>query len=99
MSNMIHSAENSVQKNRAWWHFPHVWLVVLGPALVVVASFVTFYLAARSADPVLSTAPEIETSSHPGSDSGISMAPAMQARNHAATGVLPAIAAPQAAKP
>jgi len=77
-----------MQKSRSWWHFPHVWLVVAGPAIVVVASFVTFYLAARSADPVLSTAPEVQAPSE--QNPGISMAPAMQARNHAATGLLPA---------
>lgn len=79
-----------MQKNRSWWHFPHVWLVVAGPAVVVVASFVTFYLAARSADPVLSTASEAQASQASNAEPGISMAPAMQARNHAATGVLPA---------
>jgi hypothetical protein len=52
--------------------------------------FVTFYLAARSADPVLSTAPEATAPTTAASSEGISMAPAMQARNHAATGVLPA---------
>jgi len=62
--------------------------VIAGPAIVVVASFVTFYLAARSADPVLPTEPEASTSSAQSSD--ISTAPAMQARNHVATGVLPA---------
>jgi len=77
-----------MQKSRSWWHFPHVWLVVAGPAIVVVASFVTFYLAARSADPVLSSAPAVQAPSE--QNPGISMAPAMQARNHAATGLLPA---------
>jgi hypothetical protein len=78
-----------------WWKFGHVWLVVSGPLIVVVASFLTFYLAARGMDPVvdenyyqtgldinktLATQPE-------------SLAPAMQARNHAATGIVPAAAA------
>jgi hypothetical protein len=80
-------SEISVQSQRSWWHFPHVWLVLAGPALVVVASCVTFYLAWRSADPVLSTAPPVQASA---AQPGISQAPAMQARNHAATGVLPA---------
>ena len=79
-----------MQKSRSWWHYPHVWLVVAGPALVVVASFVTFYLAATSADPVLSTASQAPSSSEVASEPGITLAPAMQARNHAATGVLPA---------
>ncbi len=66
-----------------WWKFGHVWLVFGGPAVVVVASFVTLYLAIRTPDPL--TDEFRNQSSHavkPGS-----MAPAMQARNHAATGV------------
>ena len=84
---MSNRSEISMQNTRSWWHFPHVWLVVAGPAIVVVASCVTFYLAWRSADPVLSTAPEVQTSTAQPQDT--SQAPAMQARNHAATGVLP----------
>ncbi len=68
-----------------------MWLVVSGPLIVVVASFLTFYLAASGTDPIvdenyyqaglelnkkLATQPE-------------SLAPAMKARNHAATGVVP----------
>ena len=74
-----------------WWRFGYVWLVLSGPAIVVVAGFVTLYLAVSGADPVvdpnyyqkgieinrtLATTPE-------------SLAPAVQARNHAATGVKP----------
>ena len=84
------SKQSSELTGRRWWSYGHVWLVIAGPLLVVVASFVTFYLAARSADPVLPTGPEVETSSRLGQESGTSMAPAMQARNHAATGVMPA---------
>ncbi len=83
---------NSTTSNpapRAWWHFPHVWLVVAGPAIVVVASFVTFYLAAKGQDPVLSTEQASSNVSSVQADKGIALAPAMQARNHAATGVLP----------
>jgi uncharacterized protein len=87
---MSHSTESSMQTSRPWWRFPHVWLVVAGPAIVVVASFVTFYLAARSADPVLSTSADSQTNAAHGPNADISQAPAMQARNHAATGVLPA---------
>lgn len=56
-----------------WWKFGHVWLVVAGPAVVVVASFITLYLAITIPDPVVTDAK--------------SEAPAMLARNHAATGV------------
>ena len=38
-----------------WWRLPIVWLVIGGPALVVVASFITLALAIRNPDPVLAT--------------------------------------------
>lgn len=61
-------------------------MLISGPAMVVVAGFFTYYLAVRAPDPVLPTQPASGT----GQASGISEAPAVQARNHAATGVLPA---------
>ncbi len=59
----------------AWWRLPIVWMVVGGPAIVVVASFATLTLAIRNPDPVLKA---------PTTTSGAHM-PAVQARNHAAT--------------
>lgn len=68
------------EQGQPWWKFGHVWLVFAGPAVVVVASFITLYLAIKIPDPVVSSYGQAENS-----------APAMQARNHAATGVpLPA---------
>jgi len=58
----------------AWWRLPIVWMVIGGPAIVVVASFVTLALAIRHPDPVLDTRA-----------SGAAEQPAVQARNHAAT--------------
>lgn len=72
---------------RPWWSYGHVWLLIAGPAIVVVAGFFTFYLAARHPDPVLSTQPAVI--SPVGQGDGISQAPAVQARNHTATGNLP----------
>lgn len=75
-----------------WWRFGHVWLVIAGPAIVVVAGFVTLYLAITIPDPVVAEdyyrkGVEInKTLETPAS----SLAPAVQARNHAATGVAPA---------
>ena len=80
---------------RPWWRFPHVWMVISGPAIVVVASFVTFYLAAVGKDPVVDEdyyRKGIEINKTLG-DKPTNLAPAMQARNHAATGV-PAPKAP-----
>lgn len=70
---------------RRWWSFGHVWLVIAGPLVVVVASFVTFYLAAHGQDPVLSTQEQVTEAK----GAGNALAPAVQARNHAATGELP----------
>jgi hypothetical protein len=72
-----------------WWKFGHVWLIIAGPAIVIVAGFITLWLAVSRPDPVVAedyyrqgieinktlTAPEK------------SLAPAMKGRNHAATPV------------
>lgn len=72
-----------------WWKYAHVWMVFAGPAIVVVASFITLYLAIKTPDPVVSsygqtTQPE---SAEPQGLLPPNMAPAMQGRNHAATGI------------
>lgn len=75
-----------------WWKFGHVWLIVSGPLVVVIAGFVTLYLAVRSPDPVVSEdyyRKGIEINKTLESN-GAALAPAVQARNHAATGVPPA---------
>ncbi len=82
--------DKSQAQQRPWWSFGHVWLLIAGPAIVVVAGFFTYYLAVRLPDPVLST--HVPTKAE-GQAGDISQAPAVQARNHAATGELPAQAA------
>jgi hypothetical protein len=52
-----------------------VWLVLGGPAVVVVASIVTATIAVRGADVVIQQTP----------DKPFAERPAMQGRNHAAT--------------
>ena len=81
-----------------WWQFGHVWLVVSGPLTVVIASFFTFYLAAVGTDPLVDEnyyqhGMEINRTL---ADAPQSLAPAMQARNHAATGVVAPTPAPKA---
>lgn len=78
-----------------WWKFGLVWMVVGGPAVVVVAAFFTLYLAISRPDPVMDEnyyqkGIDINKTLRANSTSEsteASMAPAMQARNHAATGV------------
>jgi hypothetical protein len=90
----------SIESPAAWWKFGHVWLVVAGPAIVVVASLVTFYLAVTRPDQVVTEdyyRKGIEINQTLGNAAqSASMAPALQARNHAATGVIPA---PKPARP
>jgi hypothetical protein len=66
-----------------------VWLVVGGPAAVVLASFVTLYLAISHPDPVL---PALSVASADGDDTAqanpakaASLQPALVGRNHSAT--------------
>lgn len=56
---------------RPWWREPMMWLVLGGPAVVVVASLVTAGIAWHRQDPVI--------------QADTSKPPAVQARNHAAT--------------
>jgi uncharacterized protein len=52
-----------------WYRYGMVWLVIGGPAAVVIAGIATLVIAIMNPDPVLATA----------------QMPAVQARNHAAT--------------
>ena len=64
-----------------WWRVGMVWLVVGGPAVVVVASLGTAVVAYRGADEVLvNTASAREVPVRPTAET-----PALTARNHAAT--------------
>jgi hypothetical protein len=62
-----------------WWRVGMVWLVLGGPALVVVAGLVTAAIAVDGAEEVLTRPPaELKTQD-------AKLLPAMQGRNHAAT--------------
>ena len=70
---------NELPASLPWWRYPMVWMVIAGPAMVVVAGVATMVLALSAPDPVLDTrTPDI------------TQAPAVQARNHAAAGTMPA---------
>ena len=70
-----------------WWKFGHVWLVLAGPLVVIVAGFITLWLAMSRPDPVVAEdyyqrGIDInKTLEHPEK----SLAPTMKGRNHAAT--------------
>ena len=68
-----------------WWRFPLLWMVIAGPAVVVVAGFATLWLAMRTPDPVV--APDYYRQ---GVEINRALAdkkllPALAGRNHAAT--------------
>jgi len=70
-----------------WWKYGHVWLLISGPAIVVVAGFVTLWLAMRQPDPILA-----EDYYQRGlninatlKQQDASMTPAVKGRNHAVT--------------
>lgn len=81
-------------KSLPWWRFGHVWLIVAGPAAVIVAGIATAYLALARPDPVVSEdyyRQGLELNRTRGAEGpATALAPAVQARNHAATGVVPA---------
>lgn len=72
--------------SQPWWKYGHVWLVIAGPAVVVVAALVTAWIAMRNPDPVLA-----EDYYRRGAQTSKTLAkskaltPALQGRNHAAT--------------
>lgn len=80
----------------SWWRLPIMWLVVGGPLAVVVAGFVTLWLAVDGADPSLTNLPRASNVAR-GGVKARSEAPAQQARNHAATPVAPAVPPTRAA--
>lgn len=61
-----------------WWRHGMVWMVIGGPAIVVVAAIATAVIAIRGADPVIREGSVVVTQPD-------ASTPAMQARNHAAT--------------
>lgn len=71
---------------RPWWQHGHVWLLISGPALVVVAGLVTAVIAIRGADTVIgSESPQQTARITQQAANERALLPAAQARNHAAT--------------
>ena len=81
MSTARNPAAAAAAAPRPWWREGMVWLVIGGPAVVVVAGIATAVIAYRGADEVLQVPPEVRRV-NPTPDGNT---PAMQARNHAAT--------------
>ena len=78
------------QEDKIWWKNGYVWLILGGPFIVVIASFVTYYLAVSRPDAVIDNyyqkGVEINKTLNEERDA---MAPSTQARNNAQTGIKP----------
>ncbi|WP_395688651.1 nitrogen fixation protein FixH [Caenimonas koreensis] len=69
-----------------WWKFGHVWLVLSGPAIVVVAGFITLWIAVQSPDPVIGDGSSSQTAEiRRQLARERALMPALIGRNHAAT--------------
>lgn len=78
--------DKTTQVPEPWWKFGHVWLVIAGPCVVVVAGFITAFIAMSSPDPVLAEdyyRRGVEINKTLAKEKA--MMPALQGRNHAAT--------------
>ncbi len=84
-----------------WWRHGHVWLLIAGPAAVIVAGIATLVLALQTPDPLVAEdyyrrGIEINQTLREGG-SAKALLPAVQGRNHAATP--PAAIVPQVSPP
>jgi len=77
-------------QSKRWWQFGYVWFLLAGPILVIIASIITTYLAITNPDPAIEDyyrkGIEINKTLDAQRDG---LVPALQGRNHAATGVKP----------
>jgi uncharacterized protein len=76
---------NKETESAAWWRYPLVWLVIAGPAVVVLACLATLWLALLRPDPLVA-----EDYYRQGIEINRTLAdralmPAMSGRNHATT--------------
>ena len=75
-------------QTKPWWRYGHVWLVIAGPAIVIVAGFVTLGIAIKSPDPVLAEdyyKRGLEINKTLAAEKDMQLAPALQTRNHVVT--------------
>ena len=84
------SRQQSVNEKPKWWKSGYAWLVFGGPAIVVVASLSTVYIAVNGQDPVLAHDESLNDKAlkeAKTAEEKNALEPAVQARNHAATGI------------
>ncbi len=85
--------KNDLADKQPWWKFGHVWLVISGPVSVVVACIITAFFIASSPNELVTDDTYRQMMEQKKAQGGKFLtggdSPAMQARNHAATGVVP----------
>jgi hypothetical protein len=85
------TAMDERMQSAPWWKHGHVWLLISGPAAVVVAGLLTAWIAIATPDPVVAEdyyRRGIEINKQLARERAL--LPAMQGRNHAVTPVKPA---------
>lgn len=73
--------------SKPWWQYGHVWLIISGPLVVVIAGIITAYIAFSGADIVVDKnyyQNGLDIDKRP-DRSPKSIAPAQAVRNHAVT--------------
>lgn len=78
------NTHNAAETSKPWYRHGMVWMLIAGPALVVVAGVFTAFIAMRSADPVLAN-DAYEYGQKSEGQKQRNLLPAQRARNHAAT--------------
>jgi hypothetical protein len=73
---------------KPWWRYGYVWFILAGPAVVIVAGFITLVIAIRMPDPVLAEdyyRRGLNINKTLAAKKDMQLAPAMQSRNHVVT--------------
>ena len=73
---------------KPWWQYGHVWLIISGPAAVIVAGFITLAIAIGTPDPVIADdyyRRGLDINKTLAAEKDLQLAPAMQSRNHVVT--------------
>lgn len=74
--------------SKPWWQYGHVWLIIAGPAAVIVAGFITLGIAIGTPDPVIADdyyKRGLDINKTLAAEKDLQLAPAMQSRNHVVT--------------
>jgi hypothetical protein len=80
--------QNDTPDTKRWWQYGHVWLIIAGPVIVIVAGFVTLAIAIKTPDPVLAEdyyKRGLDINKTLAAEKDMQLAPALQTRNHVVT--------------